>query len=167
MVQLVDEHSLMLGSTPFFVERCPQPLLAIVQILQAGSGLVLPQPSPQGGASDTAENLRETRKDWIALNPAAAAREKHEGEVRPGWLMRQPTGKLLQIGGAEGLVRDERKPAPWASSRTSAGRSGQISAAIPAACRISAATAASRPSGARMSARSERDWSVSLMVSGL
>src|SRR4051812_5680626 len=98
MVQLVDEHPLVLGSAPFLVECRSQPLLAFVQLLQPGPGLVLPKPAPQGGAGDThqragmeralqknhvAEKLGEARQSWIALNSAAATREEHEGEVRP------------------------------------------------------------------------------------
>src|SRR3712207_7124423 len=55
------------------------------------------------------ENFGQTRQGWITLNPAATAREEHEGEVRPRGLVGQPVGKLLQIGRAESLVRDQRK----------------------------------------------------------
>ncbi len=86
-------------------QRGLQQALALGEIFEDGTGLVLAAPAPDGGADDAhqrgrverpldegdvAEHLSEPHGVRIALGAAALMRQQHDRKIRPGRLIVQP-----------------------------------------------------------------------------
>ena len=59
---------------------------------------------------DVAEDAGETCRGRIALEPTAALGQQHEGEVRPRRLAGNPVRQVLEVGGLERLLGNDREP---------------------------------------------------------
>src|SRR3954451_22416750 len=105
MAQLVDEEPLVLGGAPFRLERCREALLASAQLFKPGSCLVLAATASQrrsGNAHESggmegafekrhaAEHLGQAGECGIALDPSSSQCKKHNREIGPGRLAREP-----------------------------------------------------------------------------
>ena len=153
------------------LERGLQQVPAFGKVGKDRPRLILPAPSAHRGANDAhergwmkrplkegdvAERLPEPRGVRIALRTAALMRQQHDRKIRPGRLTIEPVHEVAQIRGLDRLVRDHGKT----------GAALDLSAAAPADRRRLARGSlppgsrrrrqhASRPFGARMTARSD------------